>query len=139
MAKFRVLFTCPQCGTQKPKWFAKQFAVFTFHCRCGASLTAHNPRFTPEQVLHMKRCCDCGEPIPPSISLHHHLNKIPPLSRTCPACFERHSHDEPGVDLERDLMGWLSSQVRRRSLARDRLATILIARRLGIRKEVDHD
>ena len=135
MPKFRVLFTCPQCGAQKPKWFAKQAMVFTLNCRCGASLTSRNPRFSPEQYAQMPLCCDCGKPIPPSISLHRYSAKLPPLSRTCPECFERHSHEEPGVDLERDLAGWLSTQVRLRLLAKDRLTAILIARRLGERKD----
>jgi hypothetical protein len=135
MPKFLILFECPQCGFKTPKWFAKQFSVFTSHCRCGASLTTYNPRFTPEQIAKMPVCCDCGNPIPPSISLHRYSYRIPPLSKTCPQCFAAHSRDEPGVDLDQDIMAWLKDQVHRRCLAKDRLRSIMEGRVPGDRKE----
>ena len=99
----RVTVPCPTCQTKISRETWIPYVLFHTTCRvCQTRVTMIHPEYVGKNLGILKKCLDCGDPIPrmPKTKALYRPN-VPlfsGLSRTCPSCWTRHRNDEPGGD-----------------------------------------
>jgi hypothetical protein len=107
--------TCPACHSEVRRWMHLPFVYFRTRCECGTPLVIKNPKVPEKYIQTARRCLDCGDPIAPVVPkgrtprFAHLLPRPQPW--VCRSCWERHRVDEPGTNLDMELVDWLNGQV----------------------------